>query len=70
GIYLFLLPNFLKRLGPELERRLRAGTIVVSAEFAIPGWTPIKTFEARGVTKLHAPIYVYRIAERHLEKGR
>ena len=62
GVYLFLLPVFLKRLGPELARRLRPGAVVVSAEFPIPGWTPERTFEARGVTKKQATIFVYRIA--------
>jgi hypothetical protein len=61
GVYLFLLPDFLKRLGPELKHRLNPGAVVVSAEFPIPDWTPWKTFEARGVTKPHAKVFVYRV---------
>lgn len=61
AVYVFLLPESLKRLAPELARRMTRGTTVVSAEFAVPGWRPVRTLEARGVTRKHAAVYVYEI---------
>lgn len=59
GLYLFLLPRVLAQIAPELKRRVQPGTIIVSAEFALPGWEPTKVFEARGVTRRNAKIYCY-----------
>lgn len=61
GVYLFLVPAYLERFGPDLVRHLRPGTAVVSAEFPIPGLSPQKILEARGITNRHAKIYIYRI---------
>ena len=60
GVYLFLLPSMLEKVGNMIKRRAKPGTVVVSAEFQIPGWTPDQTHEARGVTRKKAKIYVYR----------
>lgn len=59
GIYLFLLQEVLADLAPELKRRLPPGTVVVSAEFPIAGWTPTQTLQARGVTAKQASVFVY-----------
>lgn len=60
GVYLFLLPNALKELAPYLEQRIARGTVIISAEFSIPGWEAQGIFEARGVTSRHAKIFVYK----------
>lgn len=37
-IYLFLLPELLKKLVPSLEKTLKPGTLIVSHGFKIPEW--------------------------------
>lgn len=61
GIYLFLLPEALRQLKPIIEERAQPGTVVVSAEFEVPGWTPTQVLHARGVTCARAPVYCYVI---------
>ncbi len=61
GIYLFLLPRMLPEVGKMIATKSRVGTVVVSAEFAIPGWEAEKVLEARGVTARQAKIHVYRV---------
>lgn len=61
GIYLFLLSSTLGELAPRLESEAEPGTVVVSAEFAVPGWEPERVFEARGITSRRAKIFVYRL---------
>lgn len=67
AVYLFLLPGMLKRLAPDLVRRMKPGATVVSAEFAIPDWRPVRMFEARGVTRKRATVYVYEIGRTGIE---
>lgn len=62
GVYLFLLTDAVQTLAPALASRLPPGTPVVSAEFAIPGWTPERVLVAKGVTAKEARIFVYRIS--------
>ena len=61
GVYVFLLRDVLAELAPTLKQRLRPGTVVVSAEFPIVGWTPEQTLSARGVTAKNAGVFVYRV---------
>lgn len=39
-VALYLLPEALNRLRPELERQLRPGSRVVTHDFGVPGWQP------------------------------
>jgi hypothetical protein len=59
GIYLFLMPATLAKLSPELKRRTRPGTRIVSAEFPLPGWEPSRVLTAHGITSSAAKIYCY-----------
>ncbi len=61
GIYLFLLPAALVTLAPELKRRCQPGTVIISAEFVIPEWTPREVIEAKGITSRHAKVFVYLV---------
>lgn len=61
GIYLFLMPQTLEKLAPIIRQRCRSGTVVVSAEFSIPGWNPTRVLEARGVTSRKAKIFCYSV---------
>lgn len=63
GIYLFLMPKTLEKLGAEIRKRCQPGTVIVSAEFAIPGWNPDRILEARGVTSRRAKIFCYRVGD-------
>lgn len=45
AVYLYLIPKVLPELAEQLERQLRPGTRVVSVDFELPGWTPVKTQE-------------------------
>ncbi len=64
GIYLFLLPSVLERLGLELRRRAAPGTRIVCAEFALPSWQPQSIYTARGITSRQAKIFVYEVGEK------
>ncbi len=39
-VYAYLYPSTLEALAPKLEKELEPGTIVVSLDFAIRGWSP------------------------------
>lgn len=70
AVYVFLLENALEELRPLFESSLTPGTVLVSAEFAVPGWRPVRTVFCHGVTSKQAPIYVYRAGESfHREAG-
>ncbi|MEO5928047.1 MAG: hypothetical protein ABIO72_04980 [Patescibacteria group bacterium] len=60
GIYLFLFPSILSGLGGSIEQKAHHGIPVVSAEFAVPGWTPERTLEAKGITNKKAKVFCYR----------
>ncbi|MDJ0683284.1 MAG: SAM-dependent methyltransferase [Alphaproteobacteria bacterium] len=53
----YLAPETMKRLAP-LFHALPPGAAVVSAMFAIPGWTPGMTLTADDLYK--SPVYLYR----------
>lgn len=46
-VYLYLTTDLNSQLKPKLERELRRGTRVVSHQFEIPGWAPVRV---EGVT--------------------
>ncbi len=54
-IFCYLFPDLLLELAPKLEREARPGTIIVSANFPLPGWRPYLTL------KVEDPLYFYRI---------
>ena len=59
-LYLFLMPDLLKKLVPKFDRELRKGTIIISHGFPIP----IKEYETKLIKKVERrpfPTYYYRI---------
>ena len=58
-VTLYLLTSANERLRPNLERDLKLGARVVSHDFSMPGWKPLRTEEVRETWGSHT-IYVYR----------
>jgi ubiquinone/menaquinone biosynthesis C-methylase UbiE len=58
-VTLYLLTSANERLRPNLERDLRPGARVVSHDFSMPGWKPLRTEEIRETWGSHT-IYVYK----------
>jgi SAM-dependent methyltransferase len=61
-VTLYLLTSANKMLRPNLEQSLKPGSRVVSHDFQIDGWTPLKTERVRGDGRTHT-IYVYEIGK-------
>ncbi len=59
-VTMYLLTSVNERLRPKLEKELRPGTRVVSHDFEIPGWTPIKVIELNEDWRNHK-IYLYKV---------
>ncbi len=59
--YAFLSPLPMARLGEKVRREMRPGSLFVSAEFPVPGWTPesvVRVDDRRGTL-----LYCYRKGE-------
>jgi len=54
-IFCYLFPDLLLDLAPKLAREAQPGTVVISANFPLPGWKPAK------VLQVGDPIYIYRL---------
>ena len=59
-VYMYLLTSVNEQLKPKLERELRPGARVVTLDFQVPGWRPIKTLGGGGWQRT---IYIYVIGE-------
>jgi SAM-dependent methyltransferase len=57
-VYLFLMPETIKKLRPKLEQELKPGARVVSYVFPFKDWKPEKVLER---TEKDLPVYLYRI---------
>ncbi|NPA70089.1 MAG: SAM-dependent methyltransferase [Crenarchaeota archaeon] len=57
-VTLYLGSDVNERLRPKLERELRPGTRVVSHDFEVPGWRPVKVVKVRGPNREHT-LYLY-----------
>lgn len=60
-VTLYMLPEFNAKLRPNLERQLKPGTRVVSHDFPIQGWTPIKVETMDGGWYHTHIIYLWKI---------
>jgi hypothetical protein len=47
----------MRRLRESFERELPRGGLLLSAAFAVPGWTPARVFHARDLFR--TPLYIY-----------
>lgn len=57
-VFCYLFPDVMPRLAKKLEKELRPGARVVSCNFPLPGWRPVKTIRPSG-TMHDDPIYFY-----------
>jgi predicted RNA methylase len=61
-VTLYLLTSSNARIRPKLEKYLKPGARVVSHDFVIRGWTPVRTERVQADSRVHT-IYVYEIAK-------
>jgi SAM-dependent methyltransferase len=47
-VTLYMLPEFNAKLRPILQRQLKAGTRVISHDYPIEGWVPVRTEVVKG----------------------
>ncbi|UCF92769.1 MAG: class I SAM-dependent methyltransferase [Desulfobacterales bacterium] len=58
-VFCYLYPDVMGRLSDKLNAELKPGAVVVSCNFALPGWTPAKV--VRPGSSLHNdPIFIYK----------
>ncbi len=57
-VFCYLFPDVMPRLAKKLEKELRPGARVVSCNFPLPGWRPVKTVRP-SATMHDDPIYFY-----------
>lgn len=57
----YLFPDPMTRLKTKMEREMKSGAYVLSAVFAVPGWTPIKVSETGDI--FCSKIYLYQIGK-------
>ena len=58
-IFCYLYPDVMQKLSTKLKTELKPGTVVVSCNFSIPGFKPIRVLRPEG--SLHNdPLYIYR----------
>jgi len=60
-VTLYMLPEFNAKLRPILWKQLRPGSRVVSHDFPIEGWTPIRVERMRGELLHDHRIYLWRV---------
>jgi len=59
-IFCYLYPDVLQKLSAKLKAELKPGAWVVSCNFSLPGFTPLRVLRPGG--SLHNdPLYVYRV---------
>ena len=61
-VTLYLLSSSNLQLRPKLEQDLKPGARVVSHDFQIMGWTPVKTETVKADTREHT-IFVYEVGK-------
>lgn len=60
-VTLYMLPEFNEKLRPILQQQLRPGARVVSHDFTIGGWAPLRVEKIRGDLLHDHTIYLWRI---------
>ena len=59
-VTIYLSPSANARLAPKLQSELKQGTRVVSLDYTLPGWTPLReiTVTASGIPR---KLYLYKV---------
>lgn len=60
-IYIYLLTSVNDALKPKLSKELKPGTRIVSLDFQIPGWKPVKVYGSK--TGWQSTMYYYVVGE-------
>ena len=60
-VMLYMLPEFNAKLRPTFDRQLTPGTRVVSHDFEIAGWTPVRTEHIKGDILHDHTIYLFQV---------
>ena len=63
-VTLYMLPEFNLKLRPILWRQLKPGARVVSHDFPIEGWTPVRVERMRGDLIHDHTLFLWRIDEK------
>ena len=59
-IFCYLYPDVMRKLSAKLKAELNPGTWVVSGNFSLPGFTPLRVLRPEG--SLHGdPLFIYRV---------
>lgn len=61
-VTLYLLTESNSKLRPQLERQLKPGARVISHDFEIKGWKPVRTDEVHAHRRMHR-IFVYEMGK-------
>jgi hypothetical protein len=59
----YLFAGAMRRFAPLFREQLPDGALVISLFFAIPGWTPVETYQCSDLYR--TKIYVYQITDRN-----
>lgn len=60
-IFCYLFPDVMKRLAEKIRKEAKAGAVLVSCNFAVPGFEPHRVLRPDG-SRHHDPIYIYRMS--------
>ena len=63
-VFCYLFPDVMKALSEKLRSELKPGSIVVSCNFALPGFYPTRVLRPDG-TLHNAPIYIYSMGDKN-----
>lgn len=59
-VFCYLYPDVMQRLSAKLKAELRPGTLVVSCNFALPEFKPLRVLRPEG--SLHSdPVFIYKV---------
>lgn len=64
----YMLPEFNAKLRPTFDRQLRSGSRVVSHDFEIAGWTPVRTEQIKGDVLHDHTIYLFELKQKLHER--
>lgn len=69
AVFCYLFPDVMAPLARKLSRELRAGSMVASCNFPLPGWMPDQVLRPGGALT-NDPVYIYRSPSTSREPGR
>lgn len=62
-IFCYLFPDVMPQLSEKIKREARPGSLVVSCNFSLPGFSPERVFRPPG-SRHGDPVYIYRVRNR------